>query len=96
MTSQAYEQLKTLVASTPALKEKLSSVKEVGDAAELLAVIAAENGIAITAEQIKQQIAAGSEGRPNDELDDAALEAVSGGGSPWCWMTDGCYCFFTK
>ncbi len=30
------------------------------------------------------------------ELSDAELEAVAGGGSPWCWFTSGCYCFFTK
>lgn len=96
MTSQAYEQLKSIVASNPAHKQKLDGVTEIGDAAETLAGIAAANGISITAEQIKQQMAAGSEGRPDDALDDEALEAVSGGGSPYCMFTKGCYCFFTK
>lgn len=31
-----------------------------------------------------------------DELSDAELERVAGGGSPWCMWTSGCYCFFTK
>ncbi|HYD83540.1 MAG TPA: hypothetical protein VEA63_05795 [Opitutus sp.] len=31
-----------------------------------------------------------------DQLSDAELERVAGGGSPWCWFTSGCYCFFTK
>jgi|GEM_PF-2442788 hypothetical protein len=32
---------------------------------------------------------------PN-QLSDAELERVAGGGSPWCLFTSGCYCFFTK
>lgn len=31
-----------------------------------------------------------------DELTDAELERVAGGGSPYCMYTSGCYCFFTK
>jgi len=30
-----------------------------------------------------------------DQLSDAELEAVSGGGSPYCMFTSGCYCFLT-
>ena len=29
------------------------------------------------------------------ELSDAELELVAGAGSPWCWATNGCYCFWT-
>jgi hypothetical protein len=31
-----------------------------------------------------------------EALDDADLDSVSGGGSPYCMWTKGCYCFFTK
>ena len=64
------------------------------DAAEALAGIAKSKGIDISAEQIKAQMTASKAG-PDDELDDAALEAVSGGGSPYCMSTKGCYCMCT-
>lgn len=95
MSQQNFDTLKKAVESDPALVRKLSGVKEVGDVAEVLAGIAAQKGIPLNAEQIKAHIIAGGTG-PDDELDDAALEHVAGGGSPWCMFTDGCYCFFTK
>lgn len=95
MSQQSFETLKKTVESDPALVQKLSGVKEVGDVVEVLAGVAAQKGIALNAEQIKAQMAQSGSG-PDDELDDAALEAVSGGGSPYCMFTKGCYCFFTK
>lgn len=95
MSQQNFETLKKTVESDPALVQKLSGVKEVGDVAEMLAGIAAQKEIPLTAEQIKQELASSKTG-PDDELDDAALENVSGGGSPYCMFTKGCYCFFTK
>ncbi|EKE77241.1 hypothetical protein P24_05652 [Oceanibaculum indicum P24] len=95
MSQQNFESLKKSVEADPALVQKLSGVKEVGDVAEFLAGVAAQKGIALNADQIKAQMTASKAG-PDDELDDAALEAVSGGGSPYCMFTKGCYCIFTK
>ncbi|MBU0725090.1 MAG: Nif11-like leader peptide family natural product precursor [Alphaproteobacteria bacterium] len=94
--SAEFEKLKALVQSDESYLATLSRLTEVGDVAAALAVLARENGIGISAEQIKQQMTANDNARPDDELDDAALEAVSGGGSPWCMATKGCYCIFTK
>ena len=94
MANQAFEALKAAVKSDKALLDKLSGHKEMGDAAEALAGIAKSKGIDISAEQIKAQMTASKAG-PDDELDDAALEAVSGGGSPYCMSTKGCYCMCT-
>ena len=94
MSQQSFETLKKTVESDPALVQKLSGVKEVGDVAEVLAGVAAQKGIALNAEQIKAQMTASKAG-PDDELDDKALEAVSGGGSPYCMSTKGCYCMCT-
>lgn len=94
MANQAFEALKAAVKSDKALLDKLSGHKEMGAAAEALAGIAKSKGIDISAEQIKAQMTASKAG-PDDELDDAALEAVSGGGSPYCMSTKGCYCMCT-
>ncbi len=37
----------------------------------------------------------GSGRASSDELTDAELEAVAGGGSPYCMFTNGCYCMCT-
>ena len=37
----------------------------------------------------------GSTRGSSDELTDAELEVVAGGGSPYCMFTGGCYCFCT-
>lgn len=95
MGNQAFEALKAAVKSDKALLDKLSDHTEMGDAAEALAGIAKARGIDISAEQIKAQMVAGPGGKPDDELDDAALENVAGGGSPYCMSTDGCYCMCT-
>ena len=94
--SAEFEKLKALVQSDESYLATLSRLTEVGDVAAALAVLARENGIQISAEQIKHQMTANDNAGPDDELDDAALEAVSGGGSPWCMFTKGCYCIFTK
>lgn len=93
--SAEFEKLKILVKSDEAYLETLSGLSEVGDVAEALAVLGRENGIQISAEEIKRQMTANDNARPDDELDDAALEAVSGGGSPYCMSTNGCYCMCT-
>lgn len=97
--AQTYQKLKDLLAARPDLARRLDGVKEVNAASQVLAEIAAGAGLAISAAEIAAQIqhTQQSDGRPDGELDDAMLESVAGGGgSPWCWMTDGCYCFFTK
>lgn len=94
MGNQAFDALKAAVKSDKALLDTLSGHKDMGDAAEALAGIAKSRGIDISAEQIKAQMTASKAG-PDDELDDKALEAVSGGGSPYCMSTKGCYCMCT-
>lgn len=88
ISQQNFETSKKAVEADPALVPKLSGVKEVGDVAELLAGVAAQKGIPLNAEQIKRELSASKAG-PDDELDDAAPEAVSGGGSPYCMITKG-------
>lgn len=96
--AQTFQKLKDLLEARPELARRLDGVNEVNAASGILAGIAADAGLSISAAEIAahMQSTQQSDGRPDGELDDAMLDAVSGAGSPWCWMTDGCYCFFTK
>lgn len=96
MTENAFETLKVRVKSDQALLENLSGLKEIDDVAKALADIAITDGIAITAEEIKARMTSSRHVETGKALDDDVLELVSGGGgSPYCWSTDGCYCMCT-
>ncbi|WP_372053813.1 Nif11-like leader peptide family natural product precursor [Tistrella mobilis] len=92
--SQDFDKLKDIIQSNPDL---LSEGGDIGAAARRLEDIARANGLDLDAAEIERQFQArAADGRPDDELDDQALDQVAGAGSPWCMFTNGCYCFFTK
>ena len=95
MMDNAFETLKMKIKSDQALLEKLAGMKEIDDVAKLLAGIAEAENIAITAEEITTRMKSSLSVETGKELDDATLELVSGGGSPYCIFTDGCYCMCT-
>ena len=96
VTEHAFETLKAKVKSDQTLLGKLSGLKEVDDVVNALVDIAKMNGIAITAEEIKVQITSSLHVETGKALGDDVLELVSGGaGSPYCFLTEGCYCMCT-
>jgi hypothetical protein len=97
-TNSELEKLKALIASDPDLLKGAAGAGDVKNAAKALAQLAASKGIALTSDEIETAFAGRSEdASPTAEpLDDEALDQVSGGGSPYCIFTKGCYCIFTK
>ena len=92
--SSDFDKLKDIIRSNPDL---LGDGGDIGAASRRLEEIARENGLDLDAAGIERQFHnSAADGRPDDELDDQALDQVAGAGSPWCMFTKGCYCFFTK
>lgn len=91
------DKLKSLLASDPSALQGLAGSGDVKDASAAIAQFAASKGLTISAAEVEkafQERGAGvAEVQP---LDDAALDLVAGGGSPYCIFTKGCYCIFTK
>lgn len=97
MSHSELEKLKALIASDSAILKGVAGSGDVKQAAQALAAFAAERQIELSPEEIEGLFHARSE--PSGEvepLDEAALDQVSGGGSPYCIFTKGCYCIFTK
>lgn len=89
--------LKKLLAEDPSILDGAAGSGDLNEASAALARHAQAKGISVDAEAVAAafQEREGA-GQPVEELDDAALEGVSGGGSPYCMFTKGCYCIFTK
>jgi hypothetical protein len=87
--------LQQAVAEDPALTKKLADLKDVDLVVVELAAVAKQRGIAVTEAEIRASFEPKSGGAP-EPLEDEALDAIAGAGSPWCMFTKGCYCFFTK
>lgn len=92
------EKLKALIASDTDILKGIAGSGDVKLAAKALAEFAATRGIQLTQAEIEGVFAARDTSAPTsmEPLDDAALDHVSGGGSPYCIFTKGCYCIFTK
>lgn len=91
------EKLKALIASDSAILNGVAGSGDVKQAAQALAAFAAERQIDLTPQEIETLFSAREEpAREVEPLDDLALDFVSGGGSPYCIFTKGCYCIFTK
>ena len=96
-TSEELEKLKSLVESDPDALKGAAGSGDVKDASRALAQYASAKGISLTPEEIEKAFSETPGSAASVEaLDDDALDTVSGGGSPWCIFTDGCWCFFMK
>ncbi|WP_207457416.1 Nif11-like leader peptide family natural product precursor [Azospirillum sp. SYSU D00513] len=96
-TNAELEKLKSLVESNPDALKGAAGSGDVKEASKALAHYASSKGISLTPEEIEKAFSENpGSGASVEALDDDALDKVSGGGSPWCIFTDGCYCFFTK
>ena len=92
--SSDFDKLKDIIQSNPDL---LGEGGDIGAASRRLEEVARANGLDLDVAEIERQFhSRTTDGRPNDELDDQALDQVAGAGSPWCMFTNGCYCIFTK
>ncbi|MDG3444283.1 Nif11-like leader peptide family natural product precursor [Nitrospirillum amazonense] len=98
MSQSELEKLKALIASDAEILKGIAGGGDVKAAAKALADFAATRGIQLTADEIEGVFAARAGSAPTqmEPLDDDALDHVSGGGSPYCIYTKGCYCIFTK
>lgn len=97
MAQSELEKLKALINSDSGILDGIAGSGDVKQAAKALAAFAAERQIDLSLEEIEGLFAARSTPAEDIEpLDDEALENVSGGGSPYCIFTKGCYCIFTK
>lgn len=96
--NEQLEKLKALIASDSEILKGIAGSGDVKVAAKALAAFAATRGIELTPQEIEGLFAARQDSAPADlePLDDDALDHVSGGGSPYCIFTKGCYCIFTK
>ncbi|SMC70481.1 hypothetical protein [Rhizobium sp. RU36D] len=97
MTDTALARLQKMLADDPELLNGVAGSGDVKEAAAALSRYASAKGIPLTAEDIEKVF----EPRAGDNsaveaLDDAALDQVAGGGSPYCILTKGCYCIFTR
>ena len=94
MTDDSLDTLTAMVTSDDALLKRLSQLADTRAVAEELAGVAQEKGLTVSVDEIMARMTP-SVGGPDDELDEQALAAVTGGGSPYCIFTQGCYCFGT-
>ncbi|TDT93664.1 hypothetical protein DFO45_3042 [Azorhizobium sp. AG788] len=97
-SDQEIEKLKALIASDSEIMKGIAGSGDVKVAAKALSEFAATRGITLSAEEVEAVFSAreGSAPAKLEPLDEAALDHVSGGGSPYCIFTKGCYCIFTK
>lgn len=96
-TDDQVEKLKALIAANPDVLNGVAGSGDVKAASAALARFAGSKGVSIDPKAIESAFEArGGADQSVEALDDAALDNVSGGGSPWCMFTKGCYCFFTK
>lgn len=93
--ASSMDALQQAVAEDPALAERLASLKDVDRVVPELAAFAKARGISVTEAEIRDAFAPRSGGTAQP-LEDEALDAVAGAGSPYCMFTKGCYCIFTK
>ncbi|PWC31958.1 Nif11-like leader peptide family natural product precursor [Azospirillum sp. TSO22-1] len=92
------EKLEALIAGEPDILRGAAGSGDVKEASKALARFAASKGVTLAPEEIEGAFAARAAAASGsvEALDDDALEHVSGGGSPYCMFTKGCYCIFTK
>ncbi len=94
---QTIATLEKLLADDPEILSGVAGSGDVKEAAAALARHAAAKGVSLTAAEIETAFLARTDAAQAVEpLDDAALDNVAGGGSPYCIFTKGCYCIFTK
>jgi len=99
MSSHAeLDKLKALINAEPDILEGVAGSGDVNEASLALSRFAADRGIRLTPQEVASIFAARGRdtGAAAELLDDDVLESVSGGGSPYCIFTKGCYCIFTK
>lgn len=97
MTDTAIARLQKLLAEDPELLNGVAGSGDVKEASDALARYASAKGVSLTAEEIQNVFEPrGGDSSAVEALDDAALDQVAGGGSPYCMFTKGCYCIFTK
>lgn len=95
-TQDNLDKLKDLIASDPNAMQGAAASGDVKEASKALAQYAASKGISLTPEEIEKAFTSNDAPASSSEpLDDEALDNVSGGGSPYCILTKGCYCILT-
>lgn len=89
------QKLQQAVAEDAALSNKLAEIKDVNIIVAELSAFAKVRGLDIAEGELRSAFQA--KPQPSDEpLEDDALDAIAGAGSPYCIFTKGCYCIFTK
>ena len=95
MSESNLDKLRDLVASNPGALQGAAAEGDVKTAAAALSRFAAGQGLSVSPDEVEQAFRRRAAPDKAQPLDDAALDKVAGGHSPYCMFTDGCYCFFT-
>ena len=94
-TQSNLDKLRDLVAASPDALAGAAAEGDVKTAAAALSRYAAGKGLSVSPAEVEQAFRQRAAPAKAEPLDDAALDKVAGGHSPYCMFTDGCYCFFT-